>query len=171
MHTHTAHADAMHDAAERYDRFAMSPLMCDPFRANVTLAFTERVVIAGDADCELDALMADVTIAGPRGAAQFARLYAAHVAGLAEITPILSIRLDRATAAARQMRGILRWLLACNGYGEDVLQDVIVEALEYADTVTVGTVIALAPQVLMHREGDAALEREARDSTPIEWLD
>lgn len=168
MHTHTL--DAMLDTRDAY---AMSPAMLDPYRAATTLMFRERVIIAGDAEAELDALDATVALSGPRGAQEFARIYARAVVDGdgATMRPYLSIRLDKPTAAARQMRAILRWLLACNGHGEDTLQDVILATLERGGEANVGTVMLMTPEVLMAQAAEREHERAMRDSTPIEWLD
>lgn len=162
-HTH----DAMHDAAESW---VTHPVNLNVYRANATLAFDERVVLAVDDDgAELSSMSAGVRMTGPRGAQEFARMLATD--SLPD--SIANISLAESTAAARQMMGIMRWLLACNGNGADVLQDVLLRMIELEFTtreISVRNVIMMTPFTIAKREDEREAERGMMSKTPFEWL-
>lgn len=183
-----------------YDAIAMSqPSTLDPFRVATSLAFQHT---HDDDDVLIDA--STLTLEGPRGAAEFASMYALYCA-----TGIMPDKLHDAMsimigsrgrgahnpAAQRQMISILRWLLACAGYGEDVLMDAIASAIESARMVdraatpegwlmtmplegephprswgcTVGEVMAHTPAAI--ETTDWARREPQHSATPIEWLE
>ena len=155
-----------------YDAIAMShPAMLDPFRVTHTLEFQHT---HDDDDVLVDA--STLTLEGPRGPAEFALMWDAYrVQGIAsaKLQAVLAIRIGarkRNVAAQRQMLSIMRWLLACAGYGEDVLQEAIIAAMEARNrgNVTVGEIMAHTPATIESIEW--ARREPPRDNTPIEWL-
>lgn len=167
-----------------YDRDAMVATDLDQYRVSSTLQF------AHTHDETSDLVDADtLTLTGPRGAEQFARMYAFYCA--TGIRPdaldtalgiVIGVRPWHSTyvsqhnvTAQRQMLGILRWLLACAGYGEDILQDAIIAAMEDCDVwvtrspfPTVGEIMAHTPDVITQRDWHNT--EPLRSSTPFEWL-
>ena len=94
-----------------YDRDAMAqPSTLDPFRVATTLGFQHT---HDDDDTMIDA--STIVLTGPRGAEEFARMWAAHCATgqrTARLDSILRITIGdaRTVRAQRQMIGILRRL-------------------------------------------------------------
>ena len=162
-----------------YDAIAMAqPSNLDPYRVACTLTFATTDEDDTHADGTAYVGTVDHMIDGPRGAVRFARMYAYACA--TGITPdpladALAIRIGSrgqrgidSPAGQRQMLSILRWLLACAGHGEDVLQASIMAALEAGDA-RIGAIMAHTPSVIETIEW--ARREPPRDHTPIEWLE
>jgi len=167
-----------------YDRDAMVATDLDQYRVGYVLAFQHTH------EDTLDLVDADtLTLEGPRGAAEFARMWALYrTQGIMAdrlqdaLGIVIGVRPWHSTyvpghnvTAQRQMLGILRWLLACAGYGEDVLQDAIIAAMEDCDVwvtrspfPTVGEIMAHTPDVITQRDWHNT--EPLRSSTPFEWL-